>query len=76
MHGSSVERVPETSRNDTEWVTRYAGLDLAGALALAEDEGRPTRVLRPGDAMTMDWRPGRLNLHVDDDGTLVEVRAG
>ena len=76
MHRSSVVRVPDTSRNDPEWVTRYADLTLSEALELADSEGRPTRVLHPGDAMTMDWRPDRLNLHVDADGSLVEARAG
>jgi Peptidase inhibitor I78 family len=76
MHGASVVLVPDTSRNETEWVTRYAGLALPEALELAAQEGRATRVLRPGDAMTLDWRPDRLNLHVDDDGELVEARAG
>lgn len=26
----------------------------------------PVRVLRPGSAMTMDYRPGRLNMFLDD----------
>jgi hypothetical protein len=76
MYRSSVGRVPDASQNDTEWVTRYAGLTLAEALELADTEGRPTRVLRPGDAMTMDWRPERLNLHLDEHGDLLDARAG
>ena len=68
--------MPDASQNDTEWVTRYTGLTLSEALELAESEGRPTRVLRPGDAMTMDWRPDRLTLHIDGSGDLVDARAG
>jgi hypothetical protein len=68
--------VSDESRNDTDWVTAYDGLPLQEVLDRAETEGRPTRVLRPGDAMTMDYRPDRLNIYLDDDGSLVEVRAG
>ncbi len=60
----------------TDWVAAYAGLDLDDALALAQSQGRTTRVLRPGDVMTLDWRPDRVNLYLDDDGALVDVRAG
>jgi hypothetical protein len=76
MHGCSVVRVVDASLNDTEWVERYRGLPLPEALQLAESEGRPTRLLRPGDAVTLEWRPDRLNLHLDDAGELVEVYAG
>jgi hypothetical protein len=30
----------------------------------------PVRVLKPGSAMTMDYRPGRLNLFLDDRGRI------
>lgn len=59
-----------------EWIDDYAGLGVDEALALAETQGRPVRVLHPGDAMTMDWRPDRLNLYLDDAGALADVRAG
>lgn len=30
----------------------------------------PVRVLKPGSAMTMDYRPGRLNVSLDDQGRI------
>ncbi|KAF2131784.1 hypothetical protein P153DRAFT_395091 [Dothidotthia symphoricarpi CBS 119687] len=34
------------------------------------------RVLKPDSTMTMDHRPDRLNIHVDDDGTVKKVVHG
>jgi len=36
----------------------------------------PVRVLRPGAVATMDMRPDRINLHVDDEGTIHRVSCG
>ena len=32
--------------------------------------GKPMRVLRPGQAVTMDFRPDRLNVQVGEDGKI------
>ncbi|WP_421858297.1 I78 family peptidase inhibitor [Oceanicaulis sp.] len=37
---------------------------------------RPYRVYGPGDAVTMDYRPDRLNIVVGDDGEIIEVKCG
>ena len=37
---------------------------------------RIARVLRPGDAATMDVREDRLNIGVDDGGQIVGLRCG
>ena len=34
------------------------------------------RVLKPGEAATMDFRDDRLNLHLDDHGVIVTVSCG
>ncbi len=34
------------------------------------------RVIRPGDAVTMDFRPERLNLELDSEGRVAEARCG
>ena len=36
----------------------------------------PHRIYGPGDAVTMDYRPERLNIVVDEDDTVVEVKCG
>ena len=34
----------------------------------------PIRVLKPGSAMTMDYRPERLNIYLDDSGIIKEFK--
>ncbi|GGC00010.1 hypothetical protein GCM10011494_18120 [Novosphingobium endophyticum] len=34
----------------------------------------PVRVLKPGSAMTMDYRPGRLNIFLDEQGRIEEFK--
>ncbi|PSN73071.1 hypothetical protein BS50DRAFT_568653 [Corynespora cassiicola Philippines] len=34
------------------------------------------RVLKPDSMSTMDFKPDRLNIHVGDDGTVLNVRYG
>lgn len=36
----------------------------------------PNRMYGPGDAVTMDYRPNRLNIVVGEDDTVVEVKCG
>lgn len=35
---------------------------------------KPVRVLRPGSPMTMDYRPERLNIFLDESGAIKEFR--
>lgn len=34
------------------------------------------RVIRPGDAVTLDYRADRLNVHLDDDDVISELGCG
>lgn len=34
------------------------------------------RVVRPGQAITMDHMPQRLNIELDDDGVVIRLRCG
>ncbi len=70
------DALANASDGDQQWLDRYTGLDLTGALEVAEVEGRVFRVINPGDAVTMDWRPDRLNLMLAEDGSLERVWAG
>jgi len=66
-----------------------AGPDLAacGADKLQDMLGRPlselslpadrmVRVIRPGEAVTMDYFPERLDIELDDQDTVIRVRCG
>ncbi|MGM0825390.1 MAG: I78 family peptidase inhibitor [Pseudomonadota bacterium] len=45
--------------------------------ALARQSGaEQTRVLRPGDAATLDHRPERLNIHLNDNDVIEELSCG
>jgi hypothetical protein len=37
---------------------------------------RPIRTIRPGDAVTMDFAPGRLNMELGGDGRIKRFRCG
>ena len=59
--------------------------DLCGAAALqaligsaAGDHGFPdgTRIIPPGTAVTMDHRPGRLNVETDGGGVITRIYCG
>ena len=34
------------------------------------------RVIKPNDAVTMDYNPDRMNIHVDANGVITEVECG
>ncbi|KAF2266823.1 hypothetical protein CC78DRAFT_108700 [Lojkania enalia] len=41
-----------------------------------QDLPKEHRVLTPDSMSTMDFRPERLNIHVDNEGTVTNVRYG
>ena len=51
--------------------------DEANVAQLQSDSGaQRVRVLRPGDMATMDHRPDRLNVHLDDQDIIEDLRCG
>ena len=68
--------VDERVREDRDWLAAYRGLSPEQVRRRARDEGRPLRVLHPGSVVTMDFRPDRLNLHLDEHGEPLDVTAG
>lgn len=71
-----------TQRGDTcgaRSVQDRVGRDFDEALrtAIEAESGAATvRVLRPGDAATMDHRPDRLNIRLDDDDRIEQITCG
>lgn len=37
---------------------------------------QPYRVLRPGDAATMDYNPRRINVLIDENGIITQIHCG
>jgi hypothetical protein len=61
----------------TAWFTRYRGLGLDDAMALAESEDRPVRTIPHGaTAITAEWDLRRLNIRLRADGGVLEMFPG
>lgn len=59
---------------DAETLQHLVG-NPQSALESAEITG-PTRILPPGSMMTMDHRPDRLNVDLDDAGRITRIWCG
>lgn len=63
----------------------FAALPFLGAMAQAQDKpeltvaqmvGKKLRVIKPGQAVTMDYREDRVNVAVDDQGLITRISIG
>jgi len=72
-----TEPAPAACRAEagTVLVGRAAGSEI-GAEALSLTGAARLRWIRPGDAVTMDYSPGRLNIHLDADGKVERLACG
>ncbi|MCG7601408.1 hypothetical protein MHM84_16680 [Halomonas sp. McH1-25] len=64
---------------DATAIQDYRGEEYRAALEqiLANQSGaQRVRVIRPGESYTMDYRPERLNIHLDEQGTISELSCG
>lgn len=58
------------------WAIGQPGDDALLARAKAESGAAHAQFLRPGMAMTMDYRPDRLVIDLDEDGRVSATRCG
>lgn len=75
-NGSSQE---QTAACDLDAIQYAIGeqFDEANVPQLQSDSSaRQVRILRPGDMATMDYHPDRLNIHLDDQDVIDELRCG
>ncbi|PGH15599.1 hypothetical protein AJ79_02381 [Helicocarpus griseus UAMH5409] len=74
--------VPNVSNDDkADWAAKLLGKKLTDSasdnVSFAKKDLPPShRVLKPGDMTTMDFKPDRLNVHVNEDGTVTNVKYG
>lgn len=64
---------------DGDLVQRFVGRDFAAPLheEMRKASGsQSVRVIRPGDAVTMDYREDRLNIGLDARGKVESARCG
>ncbi|PLB43948.1 hypothetical protein P170DRAFT_441389 [Aspergillus steynii IBT 23096] len=67
--------------NKQEWLTKLAGKKISESTSdvntfAKKDLPSSHRVLKPNDAMTMDYRPDRLNVYVGEDDIVHDVNFG
>ncbi len=66
----------ECDASGAEWAVGEHATDQVVERARLASGAQTVRVLRPGEAGTMDYDVNRLNLDVDDSDRIVEVRCG
>lgn len=59
-----------------QWAVGQIADEALVAKVRADTHSDRVRVIRPGMAVTMDWREDRLNLEVDADNRVLTVRCG
>ncbi len=50
--------------------------DALGEAIRRESGAAMLRVMRPGEAHTLDYRADRLNVHLDEGGTITDIGCG
>ncbi|WP_227367428.1 I78 family peptidase inhibitor [Halomonas sp. M20] len=64
---------------DTRSVQSYIGQNYSDALRqilTSQSDAENARVLEPGQPFTLDYRQERLNIYLDDDGRISDLRCG
>lgn len=70
--GGLVERLPNTCKLET--YQQYVG--QLGSMAQAEVLDRPTRVIAPGDIVTQEYNPQRVNFYTNEGGVVQRITCG
>ena len=72
--------LPACVQAETEDACGAAGfqglIGQTGEIARLLELDRPARVIEPGMAVTMDFRPDRINFEIDDQDRIAVVRCG
>ncbi|KAE8359026.1 hypothetical protein BDV27DRAFT_149950 [Aspergillus caelatus] len=82
FHSTMPLVVPEVNSGDkNEWLNKLAGKTITEGTSdvtsfAKKDLPESHRILKPGDMRTMDYKPERLNVHLDDKGTVHDVNFG
>nr|WP_299243608.1 I78 family peptidase inhibitor [uncultured Halomonas sp.] len=64
---------------DTTSVQGYIGQNYSDALRqilTSQSDADNARVLKPGQPFTLDYRQARLNIYLDEDGRISDLRCG
>ncbi len=73
----AAEEPPMTCQADKgQWALGQTAEDTVVAKIVADTRSERVRVIRPGMAVTMDFREERVNVEVDAENRIVSVRCG
>lgn len=73
----SMEETPMTCQADKgQWAMGQLADEALVTKVQADTTSDRLRVIKPGMAVTMDYREDRLNLEVDADNRVISVRCG
>lgn len=64
---------PGAPHEDTCGATQYAGLIGSNIAAVSFPAGAPIRIIHPGEPVTQDLRPDRLNVILDANGVITAL---
>ncbi|BAE64245.1 unnamed protein product [Aspergillus oryzae RIB40] len=82
FHSTMPLVVPQVNAGDkNEWLNKLAGKTITEGTSdvtsfAKKDLPQSHRIVKPGDMMTMDYKPERLNVHLDEQGTVHDVHFG
>jgi hypothetical protein len=62
--------------DDADWALGAQASARVVERATFESGARTARVIQPGEFYTQEYRPDRLNIHVDPRGRIVDLRCG
>ena len=74
---AACEPVPAPGNPDTCGASGLSELIGQDAEAVAAGlSGRPIRIIRPGDMVTMDFDPSRINVRLDENDRVDSIACG
>ncbi|MEZ5815032.1 MAG: I78 family peptidase inhibitor [Alphaproteobacteria bacterium] len=77
VRNPDARRSPADAQGASCDFSSWVGMKVEqGMLDALKDAKRPYRVLKPGDMMTMDHAPARVNFDLDNAGTITRVWCG
>ena len=76
MGGCVAVTEPATDPQDVCGASGYQSLVGANIAVVSLPADLNDRVIRPGDAVTMDFNPERINFRLDDTGRIIAIDCG
>ncbi|KAE8152294.1 hypothetical protein BDV25DRAFT_71729 [Aspergillus avenaceus] len=81
LHSTMPLVVPEVKGDKFEWLSKLAGKQITESTSdvssfSKKDLPEPHRIVKPDSMKTMDHKPERMNIHVDENDTVHDITFG